>query len=60
VLTTTTPHAGNLDDSDRPLTFGLFGGNYWTGTLDDVRIYNRTISTSTDISNLFHEGGYAQ
>jgi len=60
VLTATTNHPGNISDPDRPLAFGVFGVNYWTGTLDDVRIYNRVISSASEISNLYHEGGYAQ
>lgn len=60
VLTETTNHPGDITDPDRPLTFGVFGASYWTGTLDDVRVYNRVISSASEISNLYHEGGYAQ
>lgn len=60
VLVETTNHPGDIADLNRPLTFGVFIGNYWNGTIDDVRIYNRTITSATEISNLYHEGGYAQ
>jgi hypothetical protein len=31
--------------------------NYFQGSLDDIRIYNRILTTS-EISDIFHEGGY--
>ena len=59
-LLQTTNHPGNISDENRPLTFGLFLSDYWSGALDDVRIYNRVISSPTEISALYHERGYAQ
>jgi hypothetical protein len=35
----------------------IIGGDTW-GTLDDIRIYNRALS-STEINILYHEGGWA-
>ncbi|HEU4363941.1 MAG TPA: LamG domain-containing protein [Candidatus Krumholzibacteria bacterium] len=60
VLAETTNHPGNISDPDRPLTVGRFNTTYWAGDIDDVRIYNRVISDAGEISNLYHEGGYAQ
>lgn len=60
VLAATTNHPGNISDPNRPLTVGLFNSTYWAGDIDDIRIYNRVISNAGEISNLYHEGGYAQ
>jgi len=60
VLTATTNHPGNISDPNVPLAIGVFAGNYWTGIVDDLRIYNRVISSASEISNLYHEGGYRQ
>ncbi|NHZ84810.1 MAG: T9SS type A sorting domain-containing protein [Planctomycetia bacterium] len=47
-------------NSENPLTFGRFDeveGRYFNGLLDDIRIYNRTLTT-TEIDSLYHEGGW--
>jgi len=46
-----TLHAGNISDADRGLTFGYFL-EYWKGSLDEVRIYNRVLSDS-EIQKLY-------
>lgn len=51
-------HPGSLADPDYLLTFGYFNHDYWAGAVDDVRIYNRTISAASEISDLYHEGGF--
>lgn len=43
---------GNISDLNRVLTFGYFNNSYWEGYLDDVRIYNRKLST-TEIEALY-------
>jgi len=37
---------GTISDPGRVLTFGFFNAEYWEGYLDDVRIYNYTLSLS--------------
>ena len=48
---------GALSTPDRPLVFGQFLSQYWRGALDDVRIYDRVLSTD-EIQQLLHEGGW--
>jgi hypothetical protein len=60
VLTQVKNHPGDISDLNHPLTFGSFNNEYWAGGIDDVRIYNRTITDGSEISDLYHEGGYAQ
>jgi hypothetical protein len=59
-LKDSTIWAGNLYERNWPLSFGYFGrptsDRYWSGTLDDVRIYNRVVSQQ-EIEQLYHEGG---
>ena len=45
---------GNVDSGTGNLTVGDLGtrGNYFTGLIDDVRIYNRVLS-ATEIANLY-------
>ena len=38
------------------MNLGVVGGNYYGGTLDDLRIYNRTLSAS-DVTRLYGLGG---
>jgi hypothetical protein len=35
----------------------LVASEYWSGTLDDLRIYSRAVSVS-EVNALYHEGGY--
>ena len=49
---------GVIEDTNRPLSLACFGATHWNGSLDDVRIYNRSISNPAEISDLYHEGGY--
>ena len=58
VLVDTTNHPGNIDDPDDPLTFGHHFSVFYDGLLDDVRIYNRTITDTNEIYALYHEGGF--
>ncbi len=58
-LVQTVNPPGAISDPNRPLIFGVFAG-HWSGVLDDVRIYNRVISASDEVSALYHERGYAQ
>ncbi len=39
-------HPGIIYDANWNLTMGSFGSNYWEGDLDEIRIYNRVLSTS--------------
>ncbi len=50
-----TLHKGNISDSERFLTLGKFSLNsdgYWSGYLDEMRIYNRVISDK-EIQSLY-------
>jgi photosystem II stability/assembly factor-like uncharacterized protein len=56
LLVQETSHAGTISDPNRQLTFGFFSGAYWEGSLDEVSIYNRTI-TGEEVALLF--GAYS-
>ncbi len=58
VLVDTTNHPGDIDDLDDPLNFGHHFSFFYGGLLDDVRIYDRTITDTDEIYNLYHEGGF--
>jgi trimeric autotransporter adhesin len=58
VLVETRDHPGNIAAGNTPLAFGIFHANYFHGSIDDVRIYDRVISTPAEISALYHEGGF--
>ncbi len=50
VVTTTTPVNANA------VTIGLVGSTYFSGVIDDVRIYNRVLSAG-EITQLYHATG---
>lgn len=54
----TTNHPGDIADPDIPLRIGERFTSYFAGTLDDLRIYSRTITEADDIYALYHEGGF--
>ena len=49
--------SGAIDTNDMPLSVGRsgFGSNYFNGTIDDVRIYNRSL-TAEEILEHYNEG----
>jgi len=51
------PSAGTLDTTTNPWQFGRaeFDGEYYDGDLDDIRYYNKELS-STEVSNLYNTG----
>jgi hypothetical protein len=51
-------HPGTIYDADTPLNLGGSVGNFFTGALDDLRIYNRAITDPKEIYALYHEGGF--
>jgi hypothetical protein len=51
-LSEETHWPGNISDPNRVLTFGLFNNQFWQGTLDEVRIYNRVL-TAAEIRQLY-------
>jgi len=55
----TLSYTGNIRISGFPLLIGRYGNPHSTfrGMIDDVRIYNRALST-TEIQQLYHEDGY--
>ncbi|MFH0866208.1 MAG: LamG-like jellyroll fold domain-containing protein [Bacteroidota bacterium] len=59
---TSVPYTGKpLIDGNLSLTIGRlgsYGGWYFDGKIDDVRIYNRVLD-SVEIDSLYHEGGWA-
>lgn len=48
------PQPGPFVGLGRPLTFGFYDKSYWTGSLDDVRIYDRAL-TQDEVRRLFEE-----
>jgi hypothetical protein len=48
---TTTNYPGTMGDTVQTLVLGFFVNNYWTGAIDDVRIYN-TVLTAAQIAAL--------
>jgi hypothetical protein len=50
-LSNTTNHPGTIGDGIRPLVIGAFQDSYFTGTIDDVRIYHAVL-TNEMISQL--------
>ena len=59
ILKNSLAAAGSVTAYNTDLFFAKQGNvsNYTPGTLDDIRIYNRALN-STEIQNLFHEGGW--
>lgn len=51
VLSATANHPGTMGDGARNLVIGAFGTEYFTGILDDLRIYN-TVFSAGEISKL--------
>jgi hypothetical protein len=51
VLSGTTNHPGTMGDGVHPLMLGFFDPVYWTGSIDDLRIYN-TVLTASQIAAL--------
>jgi len=55
--------SGQIVNNDFLMVFGNYAGNYpgyldyFYGTIDDIRIYNRALNNS-EIQALYHEGGY--
>jgi hypothetical protein len=43
-LASTVNHPGTMGDAARNLVVGAFNDTYWTGTLDEIRIYNKVLS----------------
>jgi hypothetical protein len=41
-----------MNDPNSPLIFGNLSSSYWSGSLDDVRIYNRAL-TDTEVAQLY-------
>jgi hypothetical protein len=53
-------HAIDLDTSNaNPFRIGAYKNNYFSGLIDDVRVYNRAL-TETEIKQLYHERGYGE
>lgn len=44
VFKSSQTHAGTPDPSGRNFTLGYFNSSYWKGCIDDVRVYNYTLS----------------
>lgn len=64
VCRSTTPFSGSISNQNVPLTIGYdadigteMAGYFFNGAIDDIRIYNRELSTD-EIQALYHEGGY--
>ena len=50
--------AGSCGSGDGTFRIGSHNNiQYYTGIIDDVRIYNRELE-QTDVNTLFHEGGW--
>ena len=45
-------HAGTISDPDQDLVIGGLSGTYWQGELDDLRIYQRTLSNA-EVQDLY-------
>jgi len=49
--------SGSIDtDTTDPLVMGLNNGSDWNGSIDEVSLYNRAL-TSTEIQSIFNAGG---
>ena len=63
ILKSQIPCAGGIQTFNQALEIGRYaqgqGGaqNYFNGTIDDVRLYNRAL-TAQEIQTLYHEGGW--
>jgi hypothetical protein len=44
MLKSSTTHIGTPDPYGRNFALGAFNGKYWKGSIDDVRVYNYTLS----------------
>ena len=51
-----TSHTGLIRTNDQKLSIGAYsnGSEYFSGSIDDVRIYNRAL-TATDVNNLYKD-----
>jgi PKD repeat protein len=49
-----TPHTGSISSSGNPLTIGgnTADGNYFTGVIDEVRVYNQALTVSQIASDM--------
>jgi len=54
LLAMETSWSGAIADNDRNMIIGFFNQVFWEGTIDDIRIYNRTLSPEA-IDSLFNE-----
>lgn len=52
-LTGTTLHAGNIHDENTVLTLGKFDTEFWTGSLDNMFIYNKVL-TQEEVTKLYN------
>lgn len=53
ILTEIQYHPGNISDPDRYLTLGLWSSSYWSGSIDDLFIYNKTLNQS-EVNQLYN------
>ncbi len=44
VLSATANHPGTMGDGARELIMGFFNGNYWKGSIDELRVYNKVLT----------------
>jgi hypothetical protein len=54
VLAATKSYPGNIVNPQFPFRIGRFADSYWSGAVDDIRLYSRVISQS-DITKLYNE-----
>jgi PKD repeat protein len=54
VLVSSQPQSGSIPASTGPLSIGgdSISGQYWTGLIDEVRVYNRALSSSEVITDM--------
>ena len=53
ILTEIQYHPGNIYNSDRYLTLGLWSSSYWGGSIDDLFIYNKAL-TQSEVNQLYN------
>jgi len=53
VLVETTNHPGTISNGNQDLTIGEFSGNFWSGSVDDLFIYNKALSQS-EVTQLYN------
>jgi hypothetical protein len=57
VLAGTKNHPGLMEGSGSatgPLVLGFFNSSYWQGSIDDLRLYDRVLTTA-EIHSLYNE-----